>query len=624
MNLYLDFETKDEYLDRKVGAGWVFKYHNQLKNIQDDDFKVLGAAVAMDDETPRFTADHKEITSLVLQADTIVMHNAQYDLGCLEVLGVDTRKLKVLDTLIIAKLFDNRLVSYSLDYLSKKYFNENKDNNLLNKTAEEIISKVDGNRTLDKYPSLSSLKRLNPENKTYTRELSKWVKRNMETLNILRPLEIARYACQDIVLTRKLLQVLLEKVDLKQAEYFSRFAIICVDIRKRGIGVDMIKLKALIEELSIELKQIKVTLEAKFGNGINLNSSQQLSHILLSLGYVLPKTYTGADGVNKEFFNAYIGDPLVELLKTYREMNKLYNDFLLKTLNMQSYTCPEALHGDPIGRIYPELNILAAVTGRFSSSNPNIQQIPKRSIAWGNKIRSIFIPPDASKQWISADYKEQEVRLQVHYAKKVNAPFVNNLVFNYVNNPLYDSHKKVASLLFDTDETNVNAEQRKAAKTINLGISYGMGINKLAISLNINKEDAQKILDSYNKKVPYLMYLNKKVMKKIKTTGHIQSISGRRLLRDLPQFTEQGESINFDYKALNKLIQGSAADQCLAAMYSAFDEGIEILSVVHDEINAQGTEEEAKKLKHIMETVIKLEIPVVAEVATKQSWGQNE
>lgn len=615
MILYLDFETKDNYLNRDVGTGWVFKYHNQLNSIPDDDFKILGAAYAIDDEPAQYTTDFDLIKKLILQAHRIVMHNAQYDLGCLEVLGVDTKILLgspvtaenvafVLDTMLIAKLYDNRLHSYSLDYLGKKYLKITKDNQALCDAAE-------------KYGLVSHLKK---ENKTYQRELNKYVKSNMELLQQVDFKSVAKYAKQDIELTRELSKLLLNTIDIKQARYFSRFAVICVDIRKRGIGIDMVKLKELISDLSTAINKTKAELTEKLGNGINLNSSQQLAKVLGTLGYALPKTETGADGVNKELFNKYPNDSLINTLKAYREYNKLYNDFLLKTLNTQSYTCPEALHGGSIGRVYPELNILAAVTGRFSSSNPNIQQIPKRSADWGNKIRSIFIPTDGSK-WISADYNNQEGRLQIHYARKVGAPYLDELIYGFKENPSLDMHKKAAALLFSVKEEDVTKEQRTIAKSINLGISYGMGVNKLSVVLNLNIDDAQILLDLYKRNVPYLSYLNSRAIMKIKT-GYITTIAGRKLQRDNILFNEDGEKIHFDYKALNKLIQGSAADQCLAAMSEAFDKGINILSVVHDEINAQGTQEDADKLKEIMESVIKLEIPVLAEVSIKTSWGE--
>lgn len=614
MILVLDFETKDNYLNRDVGTGWVFKYHNQLKDIEDDDFKILGAAYAIDDEPAQYTTDFNLVRSLVEKAETLVMHNAQYDLGCLEVLGIDskrfaapindTREPRILDTMILAKLYDNRLHSYSLDYLGKKYLKVSKDNQALLDAAER----------LDLAPHLKK------ENKTYPRELNKFVKSNMELMQKVAFDSIAQYACQDVELTRQLLKLQLEKIELSQAQYFSRFAVICVDIRKRGIGVDMHRLKSLIGDLATAIEKLKAELVEKLGNGINLNSSQQLAKILGTMGYVLPKTETGADGVNKEFFSKYPNDPLANSLKTYREFNKLYSDFLLKTLNAQSYTCPEALHGAPIGRVYPELNILAAVTGRFSSSNPNIQQIPKRSADWGSKIRSIFVPTNGTK-WISADYNNQEGRLQVHYAKKVGAPYLDDLVIGFRQNPALDMHKKAAALLFTVKEEDVTKEQRTIAKSINLGISYGMGVSKLAAVLNLSVDDAQILLDLYRKNVPYLIYLNKKAIIKLKT-GFITTISGRKLYRDTLVFNDVGEKIDFDYKALNKLIQGSAADQCLAAMSEAFDAGIQVLSVVHDEINAQGNEDDAHTLKDIMENVIKLEIPVLAETSIKDTWGE--
>lgn len=420
----------------------------------------------------------------------------------------------------------------------------------------------------------------------------------------------------------------MDKIDLKQAAYYSEFQKICVKIRCRGIKVDIAHLKKTIVKLEYTVIQTAVEIinnfkihasnlslvglsDAEFFQKEedldlvikDLDSPKKLGKALIAKGYKLPKTAAGGDSVSKEFLLAHPDDELIGLILKYRTYKKILNDFFTKILEMQEYTCPEALvEGATEGRVYPELNVFGAQTGRFSSSCPNIQQIPKRDPELGKLSRAIFLP---ETQWHSLDWSNQEGRLQVHYACAINAPGAQILAEEFKKNPKRDLHQTIA------DMTNI---PRSTAKVINLGISYGMGVAKLAKSLKISEARAKKLISQYHDKAPYLQTLNKICQKKAQTKGYVQSLGGRKLRLDA----------GFDYKALNALIQGSAADQCLMALKMAYDEDINIISIVHDEFNIDGTLEDAKKMKHIMENCAKLSVPCVAELQSGKSWGDLE
>ncbi len=359
-------------------------------------------------------------------------------------------------------------------------------------------------------------------------------------------------------------------------------------------------IKMLTSEIECKRQELEIALP-----GVNLDSPIQLGKRLIELGYELPKTEKGNTSVDKRFFETYKHDPLIKTLIDYRTANKICGDFFIKVRDIQQYSCPEALipGGERYGRLYPELNLFGAnATGRFSSSCPNIQQIPTRNPEYGRLCRSMFVCTNKENKWIKADWASQEVRLQVHYANLIGAPGCKEIVGKFNADPKFDIHELVAQLARIT---------RKDAKTINLGLSYGMGLGKLAISLGITVGKAKLLTNRYHSMVPYLKKLTEECQKRMIKNGCIKTINGRLLRR------EPG----FEYKALNKLIQGSAADQCLEALRMAYNVGLDIKFPVHDELDIEGTEQDAKTLKVIMENCIETSVPMLCEIEIGDSWG---
>lgn len=595
--LVLDFETRDGGLENSVGPGWIFgsiKEPNPL-------FKTIGYSYCIIENSICGPSNYVSTLNepfkegefdFLDEYDYIAFHNAQYDLGCLIWHGYDLNKLKnkILDTKIIAQLYDNNLWSYSLDPLLERYCGDKKaKNRLLDVILEHKLGGFKGT------------------NKTFESRAAKWAYNHMDLLQELDFQAMADYANQDTQGTAKLLLYLLARVPLEQASYFSDCQRICTNLRKRGRRIDMHAIQHGIDLLTPIVSKLELKLYDLFNERFDILSPKQLRERMAARGYKLPKTDKNNDSVPKEWLLEQ-DDEICKTLANYRETNKLLRDFFIAPKDLQQFMCPEALvAGAKYGRVYPELNLFGARTGRFSSSNPNEQQIPKRNETYGPLCRAIFVPNDETKKWIHLDYSNQEGRLQVHYAALLNAPKIELLVNKFKKNPSFDMHQDIADLVGVT---------RKEAKGINLGLSYGMGIGKLSKTLKCSVEQAETKRDQYNERMPFLKTLADECKKRIKSKGFIKTIGGRILRREPPQ-----KDYNFDYKALNKLIQGSAACQGIMALKAADDTGLDLINMVHDEFNLEGTLEDGLKMKHIMENAVQLKIPVVAEIEIGDSWG---
>jgi DNA polymerase I-like protein with 3'-5' exonuclease and polymerase domains len=273
------------------------------------------------------------------------------------------------------------------------------------------------------------------------------------------------------------------------------------------------------------------------------------------------------------------------------------------------------------------------VTGRLSMANPNLQQVPARHEIIGPMVRSLFLPEEG-EMWASNDFSSQEPRLLVHYASLLDLPGADKMVDAYQNDPNTDFHQMVA------DMAGIN---RKAAKTISLGLMYGMGKNKLAAQLDLNLDEASELIDQFHRNVPFLKGTVNAVMKRIEhpaTGGSIRTLLGRKcrfplwepmewgVNKALPReqaIIEYGQRIKRagTYKGLNRLIQGSAADQTKAAMVALAKEGIMPMLQVHDELALSvKTREEAERAAQIMATCVNMQVPSRCDVEVGPNWGE--
>ena len=306
-----------------------------------------------------------------------------------------------------------------------------------------------------------------------------------------------------------------------------------------------------------------------------------------------------------------------------REINKAHTTFI-ETILKHSHK----------GRIHADINQIRSddggtVTGRFSMSNPNLQQIPARHKDLGPLIRSIFIPEQDCK-WGTFDYSQQEPRILVHYAKLQELPGVNEIVDAYRAGDA-DFHQVVADMA---------GIERKQAKTINLGLMYGMGKNKLMAELGLMKESAEKLIKQYHMKAPFVKRLMENVSNKANDRGKIRTLLGRACHFDLWQpihfgvykplpleqaRKEYDEPLKraFTYKALNRLIQGSAADMTKKSMVALYENGIIPHIQIHDEVDISvESDKKAEEIIKIMESAVELQVPNKVDFDSGDNWGE--
>jgi len=330
---------------------------------------------------------------------------------------------------------------------------------------------------------------------------------------------------------------------------------------------------------------------------------------------------TSAPSFTKNFLQEH-KHPVVNLIAKAREINKAHTTFIDTILK----------HSQK-GRIHAEINQLrgdngGTVTGRFSYANPNLQQIPARNKDLGPRIRRLFMPEEGHR-WGCFDYNQQEPRLVVHYASLQNLYGVGEVLDAYKEGNA-DFHAIVA------DMADI---PRKQAKTINLGLFYGMGKNKLQAELGVSKLKAEDLFRTYHDRVPFVKQLMDATMKRAQESGKIRTLLGRLcrfhlwepnqfgIHKALPHdkaLLEHGPGIRraYTYKALNRLIQGSAADMTKKAMINLHKEGIIPHVQVHDELDISVKDDkEAKQIVQIMETSVELEVPNKVDYEAGENWG---
>lgn len=567
MELVVDFETKDPYIEEGLGSGWPFYKEGRLQ--------VLCAAYKVDQQQEEVTEDMSLLLDLVSKASTIICHNVNYDVGLLHALGADYSEATIVDTIQLAKLNNNNLFDYSLDTLSKEFFNEGKTSDKLGAIAVEL--------------GLVKTKAQNPNTVAM---------RNTDLIYKHDPVTVQMYAKQDVALTRRLYDKLKSvDVDLK---FYSDLNKAMIAARSEGVRVDLKRAHEVEQLLTEKMKELEYVIE-DLAPGVNVNSSKQLAEYFTGQGVEFPSTEKGNPSITKEFL-ATCPHPIAQAINKFKKYEKAVRDF----------TEPVIRGGRD--RVYPELKIFgAAATGRMSCANPNLQQIPKRDEEIGPLVRSIYLPEDGEK-WYSLDFSSQEPRLQIHFASLLNAPKVDELVAAYKENPKYDLHKWTASLMFGVSESGVTKDQRNQAKTINLGLAYGMGVAKLAASMHIPVAHAQNLLNTYHVRVPFMKYLTTMCASAMRKRGYLKTLGGRLVKDD-----------GFSHKAMNKLIQGSASDQTYACMVEMYRRGIKFKFPIHDSIEISAKDAILiKEVKDIMENTVKLVVPSLTDVECGDTWGSLE
>jgi DNA polymerase I-like protein with 3'-5' exonuclease and polymerase domains len=442
---------------------------------------------------------------------------------------------------------------------------------------------------------------------------------------------VGEYAEQDAALTLKLWHHL--KALLRKDEVESIFTLetellpVLIDLTFQGIRFNRDKCEQLIADFKRKenehIKQIKLI----SGEKVDIWAAASIAKAFDKLGIPYPKTTTGLPSFTKSFLDGHEHE-IAKLIIEAREFNKTHGTFLE----------PYLKHSAADGRIHPHINQMRSedggtVTGRLSMNNPNLQQVPARHEIIGPMVRSLFLPEEG-QLWAANDFSSQEPRLLVHYATLLDLPGAERMADAYRNNPDTDFHQMVADMA---------GIQRKAAKTIGLGLMYGMGKQKLANSLDLPIDEAAELINSFHMNVPFLKGTVNSVMKRIEhpaSGGSIRTLLGRKcrfplwepveygINKALPReqaVVEYGPRIKraMTYKGLNRLIQGSAADQTKAAMVALNKAGFRLLLQVHDEIAVSVNDRsEAEEAARIMAEAVSLEVPSRVDVEIGPSWGE--
>ena len=587
----IDLETCDTDL-KKMGPGWPRKVGD-----------VIGIAISSGDFTAYYPIAHEgggnmdrsiiiEYIKEICEDESIqkVFHNAQYDIGWLSVLNIEVKGY-IHDTMIAAALLNENRYSFTLNSMVSEYLGEFKNESLLKAKAEELG--IDPKAEMYKLPAEF----------------------------------VGEYAEADARLTWRLHERLIseiEKEDLfKVYDVECRLIRVIFNMTKRGVRVDMDRALALKKKLLVKEKNYLKRIKDITGSDVQVWAARSVAQAFDNVNLEYPRTALGAPSFTQTFLDTHAHE-LPRMITKARVLNKLQGTFVD---GISKY-----IHN---GRLHAHINQIrgdsgGTVTGRFSMYAPNLQQMPIRN-EFGSELRKIFIP-EQSEYWLSADYSQQEPRILTHFAvlnknegaTEVQEAFVKGL----------DFHKQTAEMA---------GIDRKLAKTIGLGVMYGMGYKKMAVDLDISPIEAREMLKEFRSKVPFMQGMLEAVMNRANQVGSIRTYLGRRCKFDLfePAWYDPGvfhKALPHDeattkwggsikragtYKALNRLIQGTAADQTKKAMVDIYEQlGIIPLIQVHDELNCSvKSDKEAKEIKNIMETCIDLKVPSNVDYKMKDNWG---
>ena len=619
----IDLETRDPDL-KKLGSGAIT-----------GNGEVVGIAVAVDGWKGYFpiaheigpNLDRKKVldwfTDVCSSPATKIFHNAMYDVCWIRNLNIKINGL-IVDTMIAASLIDENRFSYTLNTMSWAYLNKGKNEARLIEAAKE--------RGLDAKAEM-------------------WR---------LPAMEVGSYAEQDASLTLELWQkfkkIIIED-DLQNVFNLETDLFPClVDMRFLGVRVDVEKANQLKTALAVKEENLLQQIKIETGVDIQLMAARSIAPLFDKLNLPYSKTEkSGEPSFTKNFLVTH-KHPVVRMIAEARKINKVRTTFIDSIIKHEHK-----------GRIHADINQIRSddggtVTGRFSYSNPNLQQIPARDPDTGPLIRSLFIPEEGCK-WGTFDYSQQEPRLVAHYALKFELPSVNDIADSYENDPSTDFHKIVAEMA---------DIPRSQAKTINLGLFYGMGKAKLMNELDLTKDKADELFKKYHDRAPFVKQLMNKVMNAALNKGQIKTLLERRcrfpkyepILKGsdwgryvpaedeerMKELQEMGPILKdfegnvikekdgkpkknywhnnptrraFTYKALNKLIQGSAADMTKRAMVNLYKEGYLSHIQIHDELDFSiESKDQADKIKKIMEQAVDLEVPNKVDYESGPNWGE--
>ena len=589
----IDLETKDPEL-KKMGPGMFREVGN-----------IVGFAVAVENWSGYFPIRHEGggnmdirmvlnwIKEVLNTPATKIFHNAMYDVCWLKSEGLNING-KIIDTMIATSLIDENRMRYDLNSVAKQYTGLSKNESSLTEAAQAWG--IDPKAEMYKLPAMY----------------------------------VGEYAEKDAEITLALWQELKKEInhqDLNSIFDLETNLFPClVEMKAKGVRVDLDHAKTVEKNLIRTENNMLQSIKDEVGFIPDLWAARSIAKVFDHLKLDYPRTEkTKAPSFTKNFLKNH-NNFIINLINNARQANKARTTFMESIFR---YVHKGRIHAD-INQLRSEFG--GTITGRFSMTHPNLQQIPKSGTDMGNQLRTIFVPEEGHT-WGCFDYSQQEPRLVVHYACLTELPGADEFKENYAQNSEADFHKIVSEM------ADIPRDQ---AKTINLGKFYGMGKNKLKGELGVPDEEASRIIKQYDSRVPFVKQLMNHASNRAERRGQIRTLLGRichfhlwepnqfgihKPLSHEDALAEHGPGIKraFTYKALNKLIQGSAADMIKKAMLDLYNEKIIPLIQIHDELNISIKDKhEADKVIEIMENAVNLEVPNKVDYESGKHWGEIE
>lgn len=611
----IDTETRDDGLAADVGPGWVHKkgwvsgvaiaggdvsYYIPVRHPESDNFDP--------DAVGRWLRDH------LSSGPPVVFQNAPYDLGWIWADWGLHPPEKFHDTIGMAFMLDEDRISYNLDSLCTWQGVPGKDETQLRDAADAFG--LDPKADLWKMPAKF----------------------------------VAGYGAQDAMSTLQLARKMLPQLEAQQLMPAYQLEMdlvpLILEMRRRGIRIDMDKCEQLKIELTTRRDEALSELTRRLpGIGRDLtigdiSSPRMMESFFGGEGIQIPKTEKGNNSFSKDWMaplDHWLPQLCLRALSSHDLANKFIDNYILGFTHL--------------GRIHPEIHQYRSDRGgtrttRFSYANPPLQQIPSRTEE-GKRIREAFLP-EQGDVWGALDYSQQEYRLMVHFGVVCHMAGADDAAAKYLDDPNTDFHSMVAEM---------TRLPRRRAKDVNFAKAYGAGVSKFAVMTGMSLEEAAATMEQYDEQMPFLKRLSEFTKNRADTRGYIRLIDGARMRFerweprwvDWNRVREMGGSYSmspcgvddararihdpehpwtgrlrraFTHKALNYLIQGSAARQTKLAMRECWREGIVPLIQMHDELGFSFEEEApARRAAEIMRNVVKLEVPMAVDAEFGVNWG---
>ncbi len=517
----------------------------------------------------------------ILEDESIekIGQNIKYDILVLRGYGINV-KGKLFDTMVAHYLINPEL-RHSMDYMAENYL---------------------------KYKTIPIENLIGPKSK------------NQKSMKDIDPKTVSDYACEDADITLKLKNILEKELKTNNLEKLfdeieAPLIYVLADMEWNGVKLDLDALNVLSKDLNKELLEVETEITTIAGIDFNVNSPKQIGEVLFDTLMISPKpkkTKTGQYSTNEE--------ELQKLKDSHPIVNKILEQRGLKKLLSTYIDAFPQLINKNTGKVHTSFNQTVAATGRLSSTNPNLQNIPIRDER-GKEMRKVFIP-DENDLFISSDYSQIELRIMAHLSND------KNMIEAFNNNQ--DIHAATAAKIFKVHIEDVTSEMRNKAKTANFGIIYGITPFGLSQRLNIPRGEAKDLIDEYFAMFPDVKQYMDSSIDSAREKGYVETIYGRK--RYLADINSKNAIVRgyAERNAINAPIQGSAADIIKVAMIRIYESmqkrnlKSKMILQVHDELNFNVPADELEQVKNIvtyeMENAYKLSVPLKVDLGMGENW----